>query len=77
MSYAYGKVDMEALRERAGAAAPVAEVLPQAEEEPASSEPASKTCTWPPLEAEYFFGENAIFGPSWWLIVSNFNSVHG
>lgn len=57
--YAYGKVDMEGLRERAGAAAPVAEVSPQAEEEPAGSEPASKTCTWPPPEAEYFFGERA------------------
>lgn len=48
---------MEGLRERAPGATPASEVSTQADEEPTGSEPASKICTWPPPEAEYFFGE--------------------
>lgn len=49
---------MDALRER-GVTAPVAvvEVTPPQGEEGAGGEVASNTCTWPPPEAEYFFGK--------------------
>lgn len=55
--YAYGKVDTEDLRERAGAAAVVPEAPLQGDEETVGGELATNTCTWPPPEAEYFFGE--------------------
>lgn len=55
--YAYGKVDLEEVRDRAAAAAsPAMEVAPQTEEEPSSTDVVSKTCTWPPPDAEDFFG---------------------
>lgn len=56
--YMYGTVDVDALRERGvTAAAVVVEAATQGEEEAGGSELASNTCTWPPSEAEYFFGE--------------------
>lgn len=59
----YGKIDMDALRERGVAAAAVAEAATPGEEEGTSGgELASNTCTWPPPEAEYFFGENTWLG---------------
>lgn len=58
--YANGKVDAEDLRERAGAAAAVIEAPPQGDEETSGGELASNTCTWPPPEAEYFFGEQRL-----------------
>lgn len=57
--YMYGNVDEDALRERGVAAAAVAETTSQGDEEAGNSELASNTCTWPPPEAEYFFGERA------------------
>lgn len=58
--YTHGKIDMDALKERGVSAAAVApaEVAPQGEEEAGGDDPASNTCTWPPPEAEYFFGEH-------------------
>ncbi len=55
---------MDALRERGVAAAALAptEAVPQGDEEADSEELASKTCTWPPPEAEYFFGEKRLRG---------------
>ena len=52
---------MEALRERGvSAAAVVPDISTSAEEEAESGgEVAGSPCTWPPSEAEYFFGENA------------------
>ena len=52
---------MEALRERGvAAAAVIAEISTSAEEEAESGgEVAGSPCMWPPLETEYFFGENA------------------
>lgn len=55
--YMYGTVDVEALRERGVTAAAVVEPATQGEEEAGGSELVSNTCTWPPSEAEYFFGE--------------------
>lgn len=58
----YGTVDVDALRERGvTAAAVVVEAATQGEEEAGGSELASNTCTWPPSEAEYFFGEYVRF----------------
>lgn len=53
---------MDALKERGVAAAALAptEAVPQGDEEADSEELASKTCTWPPPEAEYFFGEKRL-----------------
>lgn len=50
---------MEALRAGGGASIvdAVAEVNPQTEEEPAGAESMGKSCTWPPPQAAYFFGE--------------------
>lgn len=50
---------MDALKERGIAAAAVvpAEAAPQGDEEAGSDEVVSNACTWPPPEAEYFFGE--------------------
>lgn len=51
---------MDALKERGVAAAAVApsEAAPQGDEEAGSDDLVSNTCTWPPPEAEYFFGEH-------------------
>lgn len=63
--YVHGKVNLKELRDRAAAAAaPVVEVIPQGDEESSGSDVTSKTCTWPPPEAEYFFGECSHFS-SW------------
>lgn len=60
--YTHGKIDMDALKERGVSAAAVApaEASPQGEEEAGGDDPASNTCTWPPPEAEYFFGEQTL-----------------
>lgn len=53
---------MDAVKERGVAAAALApaEAAPQGDEEADSDDLASKTCTWPPPEAEYFFGEKRL-----------------
>lgn len=50
---------MDALKERGVAAASVApaEAAPQGDEEAGGDDVVSNACTWPPPEAEYFFGE--------------------
>lgn len=59
--YSYGKIDMDALRERGVSVAAVVEAtVTQGEEEAGGGELGSNACTWPPPEAEYFFGEEAL-----------------
>eukprot|EP00752_Nemacystus_decipiens_P009884 g8817.t1 len=56
--YTHGTIDMDALKERGIAAAAVTpgEAAPQGDEEAGSDDVVSNACTWPPPEAEYFFG---------------------
>lgn len=60
--YTHGTIDMNALKERGVAAAAVApvEAAPQGEEEAGGDDAVNNTCTWPPPEAEYFFGEQPL-----------------
>eukprot|EP00903_Cladosiphon_okamuranus_P013909 g12937.t1 len=58
VQYIHGTIDMDALKERGVAAAAVApaEAAPQGDEEASSDDVVSSACTWPPPEAENFFG---------------------
>lgn len=53
----YGKLDLEALRERGIAAPAVVPDVSTEEDVNSGGEVTHTTCTWPPPEAEYFFGE--------------------
>lgn len=57
--YTHGNIDIDALKERGVAVAAVApaEATPQGDEEAGNDDVVSNACTWPPPEAEYFFGE--------------------
>lgn len=59
--YTHGAIDMDALKERGVAAAALApaDAASQGDEEAGSDEVVSNACTWPPPEAEYFFGEKS------------------
>lgn len=55
--YTYGVIDLEALRQQGVTPTPILEGPAQGEEDAGGSEVSSNTCTWPPPDAEYFFGE--------------------
>lgn len=53
----YGKLDLEALRERGIASPAIVPDVSTEEDCNSGCEVTHTTCTWPPPEAEYFFGE--------------------